>query len=185
MKILALLLIIISPLDAQQKDTCGMCLFPYWGRIVPGVSSEKDVTDIYGQGIHRDSIGDCGERFYTNNRHNFTLQVIFTTECIVSDIELYDSLITPPNASQVELAKMVTEFFESPQDEYVYGNVLRFGDTFADVLRTFGAPNWKRDTRDGTLWIYRSAVTLPQKTGVSITFKLGRVVSVRFWCESP
>ncbi|MDE3058569.1 MAG: hypothetical protein KGJ59_11505 [Bacteroidota bacterium] len=164
-------------------DSGKTCLAPYWGGILAGYSTDREVRQLYGDGVYFDSIGDCGSRFYTNPSKTVTMEVVLTNDCIVEEVEVRQGFHPPHQLAEGDQDKMVSDFLDH---SHGLGNFyeLMFGKTFTEVEETNGPPQHV-DVDDGeTRWIYESVCHCELSSGIAYRFKNGLVVAVEFWAES-
>jgi hypothetical protein len=151
--------------------------------LVPGLSSDEEVVRIFGKGINADSLGDCGERIYTNPSRTITVTIILATDSIVSDIEIEEGFHPPSWISESCYDSMVS-FYLVPLDErFAYFAQFKFGSTPDDVEKELGKPNYIYKENGLVRYSYVSSVSSELATGVSFFFHNGKLIRTRYWQE--
>ena len=158
--------------EAQSKPG-SFCWPMHYAGIVPGISQEKHVVRLLGQGAHRTQVGD-GVRYYIDPAGTMTMQVAFVTDRVVGEISLESGIAR--TLSKSERARAVSKHLDSKEG---FGNwhALRLGSTRQEVERNLGRPAKKSGLNE---WVYNAECACEIPEYLTIFFVQGSVQRVVF-----
>jgi len=167
----------IKALVAQSEGT--ICLAPYWGGILAGYSSEREVVKLYGNGVKLDSLGDTGCRYYADPTQKITMIVIFGTDGLVQDLKLISGFHPPNQINETEFQMMASDYLKRDEG-FGYWNELHFGDSMDKVDKNLGPPQ-DTYTHSEIIWVYESVCHCELASAIRFGFKDGKLVSISFF----
>jgi hypothetical protein len=187
--------LLISPIAAPAQDEQGqpapppappsfngtVCFPPAWGGIVPGITVERDLITLYGDGLAREDVSGAVTRYYSDADRSVTVVVEVGTDGIVDSVTLISGVVVPEGYDP-------DSAFISPRVDPAegFGNYykLRLGSTRADVKNNLGEPPSAKDMdADPDVWIYGTdyiSDCYGQAT-MTIRFQGDKVSSVEFY----
>lgn len=167
------------PTSAQpQFASHSVCLPPYWGGLLAGVSTDSEVVRLFGKGRLFEDRGTNGRRYFTDRSKSSTLRIDFGTDRIVAVVELREGLdeaISPEIADEI-----VSEWVEPAHGVGAWWD-LHLGDSDAAVRKNLGDPAEVRQEGPEAVWTHNSTCACELGTGLSFNFRNGRLVAFSVW----
>jgi len=154
------------------------CLPAYWGGLLAGLSTDSEVTELYGTGRHDASQGETGARTFVDASKSATLIVELGTDRVVSSVEVREGV--PAGLKPGEAKRMVATRFRPTAGVGVHFGV-HLGDSPAAVRDHLGSPTSIRSEGDTEVWGYESSCACELSAGLSFRFLNGRLVSFSVW----
>lgn len=128
----------------------GICYPPHFGGIVPGITVDKEVVAMYGDGFFSDSLGHLGGRYYTDSTRSITMIVEIGVDRIIESIWLKEGIDFPANAPK-ELRSFIAHSLDLRDD----GRLLSgLGATREEVRKEFGNPTTIH--KNGNIWEFQT-----------------------------
>jgi len=166
---------------SPSPDPAKLCYPPYWGGLLPGFSTDAELTKLYGAGLFPET-GHDGTRYYTDGEKQITLIVSLATDRIVADIVVRSGYHPPPGISPDNLTAMISPELE-PTISFGNYHSLSLGSTMAAVQQNLGPPHsvWTDDDTGSTNWVYESQCSCELQAGITFGFEENTLTSVSFW----
>jgi hypothetical protein len=155
-----------------------VCLPPYWGGLLAGVSTDSEVTRLLGDGHLDEKYNVAGARFYTDSSRSTTLKVEFGTDRIVASAELREGV--DPGLSADIVDEMVSKWVRPSAGVGVWWNI-HLGDSEAAVRKNLREPTTIDREGEETVWWYESVCACELPAGLSFRFLGGRLVAFSVW----
>lgn len=169
----------IMAIQAQENKPSGVVnLRPQWQQIGPGFSRDE-AQKLLGEGVFRDTLGDCGAAYYTDPSHSVTLSIFYYTDCYCWDFTVRSGYFPPPHMSLSETGKIASATIK-PNVGFGYGGSVHFGDSMDVVERNLGSPKLVWKDQSLLFWTY-DCVADTERTGIAFGFLKRRLEEVRFF----
>lgn len=152
-----------------------VCLPPYWAGLLAGASTGSEVTRLLGTGY---LVEDRGARYFTDRSKSTTLKVEFGTDELVALAELREGLDPSIPAEMVD--DMISEWVRPTDGMGVWGEI-RLGDQEGAVRKNLGEPSKVFQDGPETVWTYDSICRCELGTGLSFSFRGGRLIAFSVW----
>jgi hypothetical protein len=168
--------VLLAVTTALPKPTC---LPPFWGGILAGGTSRPEVTRLYGEGVYLPDEKGFPASYYVDTKGAVTLHVIYGTDDLVRVLEITSGNTAPA-------AWRNDPHIKSPslQPPFVFGawGKLSLGDSVEAVTSNMGEPFERQQGSDSeATLLYQSTCSCDLYSGISFTFRGGRLVRVSYW----
>lgn len=163
----------IAAAEEPAATTGTFCWPMHYAGIVAGVSQEKHVIRLLGQGVSKPIDSESG-RFYVDPAGKITLSVQFVTDKIVGEIALGAGVSAVLSAS--ERGQAVSKQLE-PKEGWGKWHALNIGATREQVRENLGPPA-KTEGKD--VWTYESSCAGEIPQYFTVSFRQGKVWRVVF-----
>lgn len=161
-----------SPLVRAQP-----CSPPSFCGIVTGITLDRDVVALHGEGFFSPDLGHVGGRFYTDTTRQVTMVVSIGTDNYIEEVRLLQGLHFPQEAPK-DLRRFISGRLW-PKDN---GRLLRsgLGATRDQVKAAYGPPNEVDDEQH--TWSYTAdPVGCSAFVSTTFTFTDDRVSGIGFY----
>lgn len=155
-----------------------ICLPPYWGGLLAGISTDSEVTRLLGKGHFEEEQGVVGTRYFTDSSKSTTLRVQYGTDLLVATAELREGLDASVSPAVAE--EMVSQWLRPANGLGVWWGI-HLGDSQSAVRENLGEPSEIRQEGNETVWSYESACACELATGLSFNFRADRLVAFSIW----
>lgn len=159
---------------SSEATASSVCLPPYWGGLLAGMSTEAEVKALYGEG----QLGESGGRSFVDSSKSATLIIEFGTDRVVSSVEVREGL--PPGLTAGTAKRLVAARFQPRAGIGVHFG-LHLGASRDAVRGNLGAPSSSRSDSDGEIWTYDSSCGCELPAGLSFRFVAERLVGFSVW----
>ena len=174
MRLSALLTLVASLHTADGRAQ--ICHPPHFGGIVPGITLDRDVVTLYGEGFFSEELGHGGGRYYTDSARTVTLVVSIGVDNYIETVELVQGLSFPGYAPK-DLSPYVSQRLD-PRDNGELRTGL--GATREQVKKAHGEPSARY--QEGNNWNYQTdASECTIDASVNFVFTGDRVTKVAFY----
>lgn len=178
---LAVLMAFVVGVPAMAKGARGRtCLPPFWGGILAGMSTDAEVTQLFGAGTFDPSLGEDGERRFVDSARTATLIVEYGTDQVVVSAEVKQGI--PSGLGTDAIERMVAPRFDPDGGIGVWFDI-HLGDTRDAVRKNLGAPASSRREGDQDVWTYQSTCACALEAGFTFRFTNGHLTSFAIWSE--
>ena len=170
----------VKPSDStsfSSHQVGSTCLPPYWGGILAGSSTDREVIKLYGEGFRTERQG-TDVRLFTDLKRASTVVVQFGTDSIVESLTVWGRL--EPGLDEPTVEKMVSPWLER-QDPFGGWGSIHFGDSPQQVRENMGEPIHVWNDGDLLVWVYNSVCACALETGLSFRFNGGGLLAFEIW----
>lgn len=158
-----------------------VCFPPAWGGIVPGITEERDLVALYGDGLSEKDSSGVVTRYYSDPDKSVSVVVEVGTDGVVDSVKLVSG-VTVPDGYDPDSA--YTSERVDPGEGFGNYYKLHLGATRAEVRGNLGEPPSAKDAdADPNVWSYGTdyiSDCYGQAT-MTVTFVGDRVSSIEFY----
>jgi len=143
------------------------------GGVLAGMSTEREIVKLFGNGVYLDTLGDTGSRFYSNRDRTISIIVQFSTDRRVSNFTMLLGFYPPHQLSPKEYPSLITDFID-------YHGLLEnyLGDDSHEVINWIGKP--QKETVDGLtiIWLYESKCHCELRSWIQFKIIKNKIVAI-------
>lgn len=171
-RVLPLALLVSSSASGNGQ----FCHPPHFGGIVPGITEDRDVVALHGEGFFAQEIGESGGRYYTDSTRSMTLLVIIGRDNVIESVELSNGSDLPFTAP-TDLSPYVSGRLDASDHGRLH---IGLGATMQQVKNAYGPP--AAQYQGGVNWYYpTSTASCATDASVNFLFTGDRVTRVAFF----
>jgi hypothetical protein len=143
------------------------------GGVLAGMSTEREVVKLFGNGVYLDTLGDTGSRFYSNRDRTMSVVVVFSTDRRVSNFTISLGFNPPHQLADKDFPSLITDFIDH------HGLLENYLDEEAyEVIKWIGQP--QKEIVDGstTYWVYESICGCELRSWIQFKIIKNKIVSI-------
>ena len=130
----------------SSHEVATICYPPFWDAVVPGITRDRHMRRLYGEGLFSREGGHAGSRYFVSKDSSYTVRIEIGVDEVIESVTILAKVKLPKG---VVPSKATSPFLPNIPEVYK----IRLGFTKAHVHELLGNPS-HASTAD--TWIYQT-----------------------------